>query len=379
MTIKNKYDLVVYGSTGFTGRLVCEYLAQRLPDGGNLRWAMAGRSQSKLEALRAEIGAEGVPLIIADTADPASIAAMVGSARIVLTTVGPYQSHGTPIIEACARSGTDYLDLCGEPIWMRHMIDTYENTAKATGARIVFSCGFDSIPSELGVWFLQRLAQEKFGKPLSRVRGRVVSFVGGPSGGSVATGMATMKAAEADPISAALLQDAFALTPGFRGPQQPTGLDSGVEADVGPVRPFSLGPTVAKNVHRSNFLMQHLYGTDFVYDEMMLGEMPAAPPIAPGSLPKPGEGPTPELLANGRFELLFIGSDAEGHSLRACVKGSHDPGYFTTSRMISETALCLLDDPELAPGFWTPGAAFRENLINRLTAHADMTFLAVTD
>jgi len=369
-----QYDVVVYGATGYTGRLVCEYLARRCPSSAQVKWAMAGRSLSRLEQLRTEIGAPQADLIVADAADPASIANMVGQTRIVLTTVGPYQVHGTPLVEACARMGTDYLDLCGEPNWMRSMIDAHEAEARANGARILFSCGFDSIPSELGVWHLQQLAKARFGQPMPRVRGRVVTFIGGPSGGSVASGMAMMQASAADPAYARLMQDPFALTPGFHGPDQPSGLEAGIEPDVGPVRPFTLGPTDAKNVHRSNFLLQHSYGADFVYDEMMLGEMPASPPPPPANLPKPGEGPGEEMLAKGCFEILFIGSDAQGRSLRSRVKGTRDPGYATTSRMISETALCLLDSPDLAPGFWTPGAAFRERLLESLTAHADMTF-----
>ena len=262
---------------------------------------------------------------------------------------------------------------------MRQMIDAHEATARQSGARILFSCGFDSIPSELGVFFLQKLAQQRFGKPLPRVRGRVVTFIGGPGGGSVATGMAMAKAANEDPAFAKLMQDPFALTPGFRGPDQPTGQDSGVEEDVGPVRPFKLGPVDAKNVRRSNYLMDHAYGADFVYDEMLVGEPPQGEPAALATLPKPGEGPGAEVIANGRFEILFIGSDASDRKVRAHVKGSRDPGFFTTSRMIAETALCLAVDRDLAPGFWTPGAAFKDKLIEKLTEHAYMTFEAVDD
>ncbi len=368
------YDIVIFGAASFSGRFVAEYLAERGKDVDGLHWAIAGRSRAKLEQLSAELGLNNVDIIIADVTDRPSIDAMVASARAVLTTVGPYQAYGTGLVEACALAGTDYLDLCGEPNWMREMIDSYEDVAREKGARILFSCGFDSIPSELGVYFLQQLAKERFGKPLPRVRGRITTFIGGPGGGSVATGMAMMKAVEEDADFAKLMQDPFALTPGFRGPEQPTGLDIAVEEDVGPVYPFKLGPTDAKNVRRSNLLMGHPYGTDFVYDEMMVGEPPAGGPPPFANMPKPGEGPGAEVLANGKFEIMFIGSDDYGHKLKASVKGSRDPGFVATSRMIIESALLLLESASLSPGIWTPGAAFKNRLIERLVEHGDMRF-----
>ena len=311
------YDIVIFGAASFSGRFVTEYLAERGKAVGGLRWAVAGRSRVKLEQLCAELGLKDVDIVIADVTDRPSIDAMVASAKAVLTTVGPYQVYGAPLVEACALAGTDYLDLSGEPNWMRAMIDAHEDTARKNGARILFSCGFDSIPSELGVYFLQKLAKERFGAPLPRVRGRLTSFIGGPGGGSVFTGMTMMKAAQESEEFAKLMQDPFALTPGFRGPEQPTGQEIAVEEDVGPVYPFKLGPTDAKNVHRSNLLMGHPYGKDFVYDEMMVGEPPAGGPPPFASMPKPGEGPGADVLANGKFEILFIGSDDSGRKLKA--------------------------------------------------------------
>ena len=365
------HDIVVYGATGFTGRLVCEYLVERASDLEDLRWAMAGRSIEKLEHVRDEIGGGGIPLLVADASDPASIEAMAASTQLVLTTVGPYKLYGTPVVAACASAGTDYVDLTGEPHWMREMIDDYSTAAEESGARILFACGFDSIPSELGVWLLQEAAIEWYGHPMPRIRGRLVSFVGGPGGGSMATGKAMARAAHADPEVARLLADPFALTPGFRGPEQPTGLEPGVEPDLGPVRPFFLGPTNVKNVHRSNQLLQHRYGTDFVYDEMLVGEDTFTPPR--GAPLEPGEGPSLEAMMKGRFETLFIGTDLEGHEIRATVSSSRDPGFMTTSRMIAETALCLLEQPDVAAGVWTPVAALEGKLLDRLTEHAFIT------
>ena len=369
------HDVVIFGATGFTGALICAYLARAVESGLDIRWAMAGRSREKLAAVRDRIGAGDVALIVADTGDAASIEAMAGAARIVISAAGPYHLYGTPLVAACARLGTDYIDLCGEPLWMRRMIDEFEAAAVRSGARIIFSCGFDSIPSELGVWLCQREAIARFGKPMPLVRGRVRTFKAGPSGGSVASGMATMQQAAADPALAALLDDPFALTPGFRGPAHPSASQIVVEPDVGPVGPFTLGPTDMKNVHRSNLLMDHLYGTDFVYDERLV-DPPAAPP-APGRLPLPGEGPSAEQRAAGCFDILFIGSDPAGNEVRAVVSGNDDPGYETTSRMVVETALCLLDRPDLGAGILTPGAAFRQALVDRLAARAGVDFTII--
>ena len=177
--VARDFDVIVYGATGFTGRLVAEYLVQT----GATRWAMAGRSAAKLAEVRDLIGAPAaLALVIADADDPASLAAMAARAEVLLTTVGPYQLYGTPLVAACAAAGTAYVDLCGEPAWMRHMIDAHHEEAQRSGARIVFSCGFDSIPFDLGVLTLQDAAKAKFGKPLPRVKGRVRKMQGGFSG-----------------------------------------------------------------------------------------------------------------------------------------------------------------------------------------------------
>src|SRR4051794_38752353 len=192
MKSANKFDIVVYGASGFTGQLVAEYLVSRYAGDSDLKWAMAGRSLDKLAAVRDAIGAPAdTPLIAADAGDPASLQAMIDQTQSVLTTVGPYQLYGSELVAACAASGTDYLDLCGEPLWMRQMIDAHETTAKSSGARIVFSCGFDSIPFELGVLFCEATAKKMFAAPVSRVKTRIRDIKGGPSGGTVASIKAT--------------------------------------------------------------------------------------------------------------------------------------------------------------------------------------------
>lgn len=382
------FDLVVHGATGFTGRLVVEYLLRRYPAGSGLRWAMGGRNAAKLAAVRDELGAPAdTPLVVTDTGNPASLQALMEQTRLVLTTVGPYQLYGNELVAACASAGVDYVDLCGEPAWMRQMIDAHEAAAKASGARIVFSCGFDSIPFDLGVFMLQREMQARFGQPAQRVRGRVRKMKGTFSGGTAASLKATMAAAAAQPGVLELLRNPFSLTPGFEGPRQPSGSKPMVDEVLGLwVAPFVMAAINTRNVHRSNFLLGHAYGADFVYDEMMVtgagekGEALANAVAADKSLgaddgPKPGEGPSREERESGFYDVLFIGTDAAGHSLRVGVKGDRDPGYGSTSKMITEAAVCLLQDaPDTPGGIWTTAPAMGNALIARLKANAGLSF-----
>ena len=380
------FDIVIYGATGFTGRLVAEYLVQAYPTG--LTWAMAGRSRTKLEEVRDLIGAPAdTPLITADSADPASLRAMVERATVVITTVGPYQLYGSDLVAACAASGTAYVDLCGEPAWMRHMIDAHEGEATRTGARIVFSCGFDSIPFDLGVLTLQEAAKARYGSPAPRVKGRVRTMKGTFSGGTAASLKATLAAAARDPGIVKLLTSPFALTPGFTGPHQPSGLlpeyDSTLQTWVAP---FVMAPINTKNVHRTNFLLGEAYGADFVYDEMMvagLGDMGKAAaeaiakfnPFAGDKGPKPGEGPSKAERDEGYYDLLFAGIMPDGSRIDTVVTGDRDPGYGSTSKMIAESAICLVRDVAGDGGIWTPGALMGAKLRDRLIAHAGLTFV----
>ncbi len=386
--MSKSFDLVVHGATGFTGRLVVEYLLQRSPAGSGLRWAMGGRSAAKLAAVRDELGAPvDTPLVVTDSADAASLQALMAQTRLVLTTVGPYQLYGNELVAACAGSGVDCVDLCGEPAWMRQMIDAHEQAAQASGARIVFSCGFDSIPFDLGVWLLQQEMQARFGSTAARVRGRVRKLKGTFSGGTAASLKATMAAAMGDPAVMNLLRNPFSLTPGFVGPRQPSGNKPMLDEALGVwVAPFVMAAINTRNVHRSNFLLKHAYGRDFVYDEMMVtgpgakGEAIAHAVAADKSLgaeggPQPGEGPTREEREAGFYDLLFLGQNAAGQSLRVGVKGERDPGYGSTSRMIAEAAMCLLQDASATPGgIWTPAAAMAAPLLQRLAASAGLTF-----
>jgi short subunit dehydrogenase-like uncharacterized protein len=388
----SKFDIVVYGATGFTGQLVAEYLAAHYKGDADLKWAMAGRSKDKLASVRDAIGAPAdTPLIVADASDPASLKAMVGQTKSVISTVGPYQLYGNELLAACAASGTDYFDLCGEPVWMRRMIEAHEAAAKSSGARIVFSCGFDSLPFELGVFCAQEEAKKVFGARANRVKGRVRDMRGTFSGGTAASMRATFAAAANDPSMVPLLRSPFALTPGFEGPKQPPGNRPVFDQELDSwTTPFVMATINTRNVHRSNLLMGFPYGQDFVYDEMMLtgpgekGEAKAkaiatantAEKMGSGG-PKPGEGPSKEERENGMYDLLFVAIAPDGKQARAVVKGDRDPGYGSTSKMISECAICLLrDTPDVAGGIWTPGAAMQHKLITRLIDHAGLTFTA---
>jgi short subunit dehydrogenase-like uncharacterized protein len=388
MKSQSKFDIVVYGSSGFTGQLVAEYLAKQYTGASTPKWAMAGRSLDKLAAVREAIGAPAdIALIKADAGDPASLKAMIDQTSSVISTVGPYQLYGSELVALCAASGTDYLDLCGEPVWMRQMIDAHEKAAKASGARVVFSCGFDSVPFELGTFFVQKEAARVFGAPVSRVKGRVRDMRGTLSGGTAASGRATFEAVAKDLSLVAILNDPFALTPGFSGAKQPKGNRPVYEEDLQSwTAPFMMALINTRNVHRSNMLMGFPYGREFVYDEMVLtgrgekGEANAKRVMAANSektgpnAPKPGEGPSKEERENGGYDLLYVAIAHDGRQVRASVKGDRDPGYGSTSKMIAECAICLREMPQVAAGIWTPGAAMGERLIRRLVDNAGITF-----
>jgi short subunit dehydrogenase-like uncharacterized protein len=384
-----KFDIVVYGATGFTGRLVAEYLAAHYKNDKRLKWAMAGRSLDKLKSVRDAIGAPAdTPLVVADASDPSSLKTMVEQAKSVITTVGPYMLYGNQLLAACVAAGVDYFDLCGEPIWMRQKIEQHEAAAKESGSRIVFSCGYDSLPFELGVFCAQDQAKKALGAAAPRVKGRVRKMVGTFSGGTAASMRALFEAAARDQSLVALLKNPFSLTPGFEGPKQPPGNRPVYDEELKTwTAPFVMANINTRNVHRSNMLLGYPYGKDFVYDEMMItgpgeqGEaiakkiMAANNKLSGNDVPKPGEGPSRDEREAGHYDLLFVAIAPDGRQVRASVKGDRDPGYGSTCKMISECAICLLrDTPDVKAGFWTPGAAMGDRLIKRLTDHAGLTF-----
>lgn len=381
-----KYDIVVFGASGYTGRLVAEYLQGEYAN-TSLKWAMAGRSLDKLASVRTALGIpDSVDLVSVDSDDAASVGQMVSDCKVVITTVGPYQLYGEELIKQCAEQGTDYVDLSGEPSWMHETIAQHSAAAKASGARIVHSCGFDSIPFDLGVYCLQQHAITQTGKPIATVKGRVRAMNGTFSGGTIASMRATMASAQANPAIIKVLTNPFALTEGFTGPEQPTGAVPQYDEELNSwSAPFVMAAINTKNIHRSNFLLGHQYGEDFRYDEMLLtgdgeqGKAAAEYVAKDDSIGKsdlqPGDGPTQEERENGNYDAIFAGQNSEGELMISSVQGDRDPGYGSTSKMLAEAAICLLENPTLASGgLWTPAAAMGQALIDRLHAHAGLTF-----
>jgi short subunit dehydrogenase-like uncharacterized protein len=398
-----KYQIIVFGATSFVGQILCRYLLAQF--GSKLKWAAAGRSQAKLEALRDELGdkAAKLPLLVADAADEAALLALCKQTRVMVSTVGPYALYGEPLVKVCAESGTDYCDLTGEVQWIRRMIQAYETSSRVSGARIVHCCGFDSIPSDLGVFYLQQQAQARFGQPCTRVRMRVKALAGAASGGTVASLMNVVKEAAKDPELRRELADPYSVCPpghGFTARQHNLTLGE-YDADFKSwITPFVMAAINTRIVHRSNFLANKAYGKNFTYDEAsmtkagakgwlmaqgmavgMAGFMLAisVPPVCKlienHVVPKPGEGPSPQAQERGFYDLRFLGSTDKGEQLRVKVTGDRDPGYGSTAKMLAQAALCLAQDvPDCAGGFWTPATIFGEKLIKRLQADAGLTF-----
>ncbi len=395
-------DLVVFGATSFVGQILCSHLVTRHGTEGPLRWAIAGRSDSKLAQVAADTGAD-VERIVADAGDAASMTSLAERTRVVASTVGPYAMYGSDLVAAVAAAGTDYCDLSGEPHWMQRMIDANSEAAQASGARIVHACGFDSIPSDLGVWFTQQRANDRFGEYCRTIAMRVKGLKGGASGGTIASMMNVMDEVAQNPQLRKVLGNPYALAPADmrRGIRQPNvTLPQRDEASGQWVGPFVMASINTRVVHRTHALLGRPWGVDFRYDEaMMMGEGPLgatkASVLAAGlggfmgaasvgpfrkllrrALPKPGTGPSPETQEAGYFNLRFYGETASGHLIQTKVTGDRDPGYGSTAKMLGEAAVAFLDlDRNAAPGgFHTPTTAFGDLLIDRLVEHAGLAF-----
>jgi short subunit dehydrogenase-like uncharacterized protein len=401
------YDLVVFGATSFVGQILARYLLKEFGAHGKLKWAAAGRSAAKLEELRRSLGpkAAKLPLLVADAADEPALRRMCAQTRVVASTVGPYALFGEPLVKVCAESGTDYCDLTGEPQWIRRMVDRYQDAAHESGARIVHCCGFDSIPSDLGVYFLQQESQRRFGRPCTRVKMRVKAMRGGASGGTAASALNAVKEAAANPRLRKELANPYSLCPkGHRAKvRQPNVKFAEYDADfAGWVAPFVMGAINTRIVHRSNALAKHAYGTDFRYDEAVLtgqglkGRLTAAGiaaglagfmaagAIAPMRvalerfvLPAPGSGPSPEAQNKGFYDLRFLGLTDDGQRLMVKVTGDRDPGYGSTSKILGQAAASLALDvakSDVPGGIWTPATVFGDRLFARLEKHSGLAF-----
>jgi short subunit dehydrogenase-like uncharacterized protein len=396
------YDVIVYGATSFVGQILCKYLVQRHGTDGELRWAIAGRSASKLDEVAESCGAD-VPRIVADATDRPALDRMAAATKVVASTVGPYALYGSELVAAVVEAGGDYCDLTGEVQWMRRMIDMHQTRAEETGARIVHTCGFDSIPSDLGTWFTQQRAIEEFGEPCVEVRMSVKGAKGGVSGGTAASGMAMFEEMAENPELRKIVGDPYVLAPVDlrHGPKQP-GMsrptrDARFESWVAP---FVMAPTNSAVVLRSHALLGQPWGRDFTYGEtMMTGDglvggaaawgMTAGLAAFTGAasfgptrkllgkvIPKPGEGPSEAKQQAGYFDLRFVGVTAGGQEIRTQVTGDADPGYGSTAKMLGESAVAFLDldSAQTGGGFWTPASAFGDALVERLEAHAGLRF-----
>ncbi len=411
MSSKAEFDVILWGATGFTGRLVAEHIFDRKGAGDGLRWALAGRSRNRLESVRRSLGpgADTLPLLVADSDDPPSLTALAKQTRVVCATVGPFARYGSPLVAACAEAGTDYCDITGEVQWVRRMIDTWDATAQTQGARLLHCCGFDSIPSDLGCLYAQQVYRDRFGVPADQVKLFVHKVRGQFSGGTYASLLNALAEARSDPDARRVLGDPYGLNPGDRrsGPDGSDQRTPVYDEDMASwTAPFVMAPVNTRVVRRSNAISGYPYGEAFRYSESVLtgpgpggwakaagmtaglagfiaavATAPARQAIQRVFLPEPGEGPSREQRENGFFDLRLVARSADGDQ-RVTVKvtGDRDPGYGATSRMLGETALALAaGDAVVEGGSWTPASALGAGHIERLRRHAGMGFETLED
>ena len=385
-------DIAVFGATGFVGKLTAKYLSEHAPEGVTI--GLAGRSQEKLARVKSELGVDW-PTIVADSSDAAQLKALAERCRVVATTVGPYRKYGMPLVEACAQAGTDYIDLTGEPLFIRDSIDGCHATAEQSGARIVHCCGFDSIPSDLGVWLLHEEAGE-----LEHTTFVLRGARGGASGGTIDSMTTMLDEVKSDSAKRKLLFDPYSLSP-----DRDAEPDLGRQPDMGPpahdddigewLAPFVMAAINTRIVRRSNALQGWSYGRDFKYRETMaMGSGPvglakatavvgglgaltgalAVPPVRKALgrfIPSAGEGPSDEAREKGFFKIEVHARTSVGERYVCRIEAQGDPGYAATAVMFGEAALCLVLDRERLPnraGVLTPATALDGPLVERLRA-----------
>jgi short subunit dehydrogenase-like uncharacterized protein len=390
MTNTREFDVVLFGATGYTGQLVADHLAAHAR---GARLALAGRNRERLQHVCSEIRSS-LPLLVGDSQDPAFVSQLAQRAAVVCSTVGPYSLYGERLVAACVDAGTSYCDLTGEVHFIRYMIDRYEERARQSGARIVHCCGFDSIPADLGTFYLQEQARARWGEPCEEVRARVTKMRGGSSGGTIASGQEVMKAAANDPALRRLLVNPYCLNPTGEqsGPDPKDRLGPQADPDFGWTAPFIMAACNTRIVRRTNAVLGYPYGRNFRYDEAiatgrgpkglltasaisagsaaMITAMAVAPlrTLSQRYLPKPGQGPTREQRETGFFVYELVGTHGSD-KIRTRVSADRDPGYGATAKMLGQSALCLAQDADRLPvqgGSWTPASAMGTALIDRL-------------
>lgn len=405
MADKN-YDVIVWGATGFTGKWVVKHLFDNYPQ-DKLKWAIAGRNEQKMDEVRAFIGDTNslVDGLLADSNDLESLRNLVGQTKVIISTVGPYIVYGSKLVQACVESGTHYVDLTGEPPWIREMIDTHLEAAQASGAKIVHCCGFDSIPSDLGNFYIQSQAKQRFGKYLKSVKAVVTKMKGGASGGTIHSMFNVMEAAVKDKNIRRLLVNPYTLNPdpSFKGPDKRDQAAAVYDKTLKTwTAPFVMAAINTRVVRRSNAVAGFPYGEDNSYTECMAtsdglaGRVKAMGVVSafmlfagvaitrPGRallaklLPSQGEGPNVDPENPGFYQIEFHGKTDDGQTISTQVNGDADPGYGSTSKMLAESAVCLaLDELPAAGGFWTPASAMGDSLLSRLQANAGVTFKVI--
>lgn len=409
---KRSYAVVLYGATSFVGKITAHYLTEFLSNakhknGANVTWAIAGRDEDKLNKLQSQLASK-VDIIVANSNDEVSLDEMTKQTQVIISTVGPYLKYGEPLIKSCAGNGTDYVDLTGEAIFIKDMMDKYQDTAKQSGARIVNSCGFDSIPSDLGVYFTQTKAEEKFGDACDVIHMRVKAAKGGLSGGTIASMVTIFEEVGEDKSRRKQVANPYLLNDDKDAPSVRQDNISKPQYDSEHKRwlaPFVMASINTRIVHRTNQLLGYEYGRDFKYDEAMwmkdgvkgqlssyamsagLFGFAAAMMIKPSRellskhvLPKSGSGPSKEDQENGYFDIRLFGQTAKKETINTKVTGDKDPGYGSTSRMLAQAALCLAQDiskKDIDGGFWTPASAMGDELLKRLEDHAGLSFEVV--
>lgn len=406
---KKQYDLIIYAASSFVGQLLCRYIDEQFnhPQQECFSWAIAGRNFTKLSQLSESLTYQPV-VLKADTADQQALTDLCQQSKLICTTAGPYALYGEPLLKACVETGTDYCDLCGELPWLKAMIDKYHEQAQQSGARIIPCCGFDSIPSDLGVYYTQKIALETFGNHCQKISMRVRALRGSASGGTIASMVNIAKEAANEPKKRRLLANPYALCQKkLKGSPK---LQTQTKFDATFMRwtsPFIMASINTPVVLRSNELLGHPYGQDFSYDEAILagkgwkGWLRASGLTATlrsfflassikasrqllekHLLPKPGIGPSPLSQQSGFFDMRFCGFDeSSAQSIRIKLTGQGDPGYASTSKMLGQVCGSVILDfykkgkkTGPAGGFWTPSSFFGDILIKRLESAADIKF-----